>query len=79
MKSVVAAYKAYPLTDKNKYNNAINAKRVGFQQGYEKGCKDLIDAASTWMRSKIINELQYVDKRIVDSFINDFKKAMKGE
>ena len=40
MKSVEAAYKAYPLTNENKYNHEINAKRVGFQQGYEQAEKD---------------------------------------
>lgn len=39
-KSVVAAYNAYPLTNENKYNNEINAKRLGFQQGYEQAEKE---------------------------------------
>lgn len=39
--SIEAAYKAYPLTDENKNNTNINAKRVGFQQGYEQAEQDL--------------------------------------
>lgn len=44
MKSIVEAYKAYPLTADNRYNNELNAKRVGFQQGYEKAIKDIKNA-----------------------------------
>ena len=39
-KSVVAAYNAYPLTNENKCNNEINARRLGFQQGYEQAEKE---------------------------------------
>ena len=35
------AYKAYPLTEDNHLNHERNAKRVGFQQGYEQAEKDL--------------------------------------
>lgn len=40
IKSVVAAYNAYPLTNENKNNNEINARRLGFQQGYEQAEKE---------------------------------------
>ena len=40
-KAVEKAYKAYPLTEDNHLNHERNAKRVGFQQGYEQAEKDL--------------------------------------
>ena len=40
-KAVEKAYKAYPLTKDNRLNHERNAKRVGFQQGYEQAEKDL--------------------------------------
>lgn len=40
IKSVVAAYNAYPLTNENKNNNEINARRLGFQQGYDQAEKE---------------------------------------
>lgn len=44
-KAVEKAYEAYPLNESNRYNHEWNAKRVGFQQGYEQAEKDL---ALTW-------------------------------
>ena len=40
-KAVEKAYKAYPLTEDNHLNHEWNAKRVGFQQGYEQAEKDM--------------------------------------
>lgn len=40
-KAVLKAYEAYPLTESNRYNHGMNAKRVGYQQGYEQAEKDL--------------------------------------
>lgn len=40
-KAVLKAYEAYPLTESNRYNHEMNAKRVGYQQGYEQAEKDL--------------------------------------
>ena len=44
-KAVEKAYEAYPLNESNRLNHNWNAKRVGFQQGYEQAEKDL---ALTW-------------------------------
>ena len=37
--SIIEAYKAYPLTDDYMNHPEINAKRVGFQQGYDQAIK----------------------------------------
>ena len=50
-KAVEKAYKAYPLTEDNRLNHERNAKRVGFQQGYEQAEKDL---ELTWEDIKLI-------------------------
>ena len=34
-KAVEKAYKAYPYTEENYLNHEWNAKRLGFQHGYE--------------------------------------------
>jgi hypothetical protein len=53
-KAVEKAYKAYPLTEDNRLNHERNAKRVGFQQGYEQAEKDL---ELTWEDIKTIDKL----------------------
>lgn len=38
--AIEKAYDAYPLNESNRYNNEWNAKRVGYQKGYEQAEKD---------------------------------------
>lgn len=52
-KSVVAAYDAYPLTKKNMCNLETNARRVGFQQGYEQCQKDFMEKACKFLEDRI--------------------------
>ena len=40
--AIEKAYDAYPLNESNRYNNEWNAKRVGYQKGYEQAEKDII-------------------------------------
>ena len=40
-RAIEKAYDAYPLNESNRYNNEWNAKRVGYQKGYEQAEKDL--------------------------------------
>jgi len=54
-KAVEKAYKTYPLTEDNRLNHERNAKRLGFQQGYEQAEKDL---ALTWEDIKIVLDIE---------------------
>lgn len=53
-RAIEKAYETYPLDESNRYNHELNAKRVWFQQGYEKAEKNL---ALTWEDMKLIDEL----------------------
>lgn len=53
-KAVEKAYEAYPLNEENHLNHEWNAKRVGFQQGYEQAEKDL---ELTWKDIENIDKL----------------------
>lgn len=53
-KAVLKAYEAYPLTESNRYNHEMNAKRVGYQQGYEQAEKDL---ELTWEDVKMLQNI----------------------
>ena len=77
------AYKAYPLTEDNHLNHERNAKRVGFQQGYEQAEKELIDKAIGWI-VEIYNcheIMQYSDscEPPLSELIEWFKNYMKEE
>lgn len=77
-KSVVEAYNAYPLNDVNKYNVGINSKRVGFQQGYEKGTKDTVDAVIQFLRND--SRAKYMlecDWEILEDMRNAIEKLNK--
>ena len=71
MKAVVEAYEAYPLTDSNKYNGEINAKRVGYQQGYEKAVKD----CKKWLAEHINDYI--VKGRDIDLMFDDIKNDLE--
>lgn len=83
MKSVEAAYKAYPLTDDYMNHPETNAKRVGFQLGYEQCEKDLIDKACEWLYQWNRNQVEkHGSKAIIgcNDFtipVSDFRKAME--
>lgn len=53
-RAIEKAYETYPLDESNRYNHELNAKRVGFQHGYEQAEKNL---ALTWEDMKLIDEL----------------------
>jgi hypothetical protein len=55
-KAILKAYEAYPLTQSNRYNHELNAKRVGYQQGYEQAEKDL---ELTWEDMKLLQDISH--------------------
>lgn len=68
-KAVEKAYKAYPLTEDNHLNHEWNAKRLGFQQGYEQAEKDL---ELTW------EDMMIIHKCIKDAMNFHLYKMMEG-
>ena len=68
-KAVLKAYEAYPLTESNRYNHEINAKRVGYQQGYEQAEKDL---ELTW------EDIMLIHRHIKDAMNYHLYKMMEG-
>ena len=67
-KAVEKAYKAYPLTEDNHLNHEWNAKRVGFQQGYEQAEEDL---ELTW---KDINNIKLLTDQVECDYVEIDKK-----
>jgi len=61
-KAVEKAYKAYPLTEDNRLNHERNAKRLGFQQGYEQAEKDL---ELTWEDISTIRQIMFDYNRTI--------------
>jgi hypothetical protein len=59
------AYKAYPLTEDNRLNHERNAKRLGFQQGYEEAEQD--------------NELTWEDVSKIRQIMFDYNKQIRNE
>lgn len=41
-RAIEKVYETYSLNENNRYDHELNAKRVGFQQGYEHAEKDII-------------------------------------
>ena len=73
-RAIEKAYETYPLDESNRYNNELNAKRVGFQQGYEQSEKDTIERAAEWL-SSIENGDKIVDvKAFVEAFKNEIRE-----
>jgi len=71
-KAVEKAYEAYPLTEDNRLNHERNAKRVGFQQGYDQAEKDL---ELTWADMREL----YIIFAEVDTEIELCKTDIKAE
>ena len=80
-KAIEKAYEAYPLNKENHLNLGWNAKRVGFQQGYEQAEKDLIDKAVEWIKEINTHHhiMRYSDccEPPISELIEWFKNYMK--
>lgn len=77
MIATVKAYEAYPLTDVNKYNLEINAKRLGYQQGYEQCLKDMFEKIQTYFDENFHMRNEGAKHFIVSNHETDVEKIVQ--
>lgn len=82
--AIEKAYDAYPLNESNRYNNEWNAKRVGYQKGYEQAEAETIERACDWLFAHLPILVDYYNEDIHENadrseFIKLFRKQMEEE
>ncbi len=83
-RAIEKAYDAYPLNESNRYNNEWNAKRVGYQKGYEQAEAETIERACEWLFAHLTILVDYYNEDIHENadrseFIKLFRKQMEEE
>ena len=83
-RAIEKAYDAYPLNESNRYNNEWNAKRVGYQKGYEQAEEETIERACDWLFAHLPILVDYYNEDIHENadrseFIKLFRKQMEEE
>lgn len=83
-RAIEKAYDAYPLNESNRYNNEWNAKRVGYQKGYEQAEAETIERACDWLFAHLTILVDYYNEDIHENadrseFIKLFRKQMEEE
>lgn len=82
--AIEKAYDAYPLNESNRYNNEWNAKRVGYQKGYEEAEAETIERACYWLFAHLPILVDYYNEDIHENadrseFIKLFRKQIEEE
>ncbi len=83
-RAIEKAYDAYPLNESNRYNNEWNAKRVGYQKGYEQAEAETIERACEWLFAHLTILVDYYNEDIHEhadrsEFIKLFRQQMEEE
>lgn len=83
-RAIEKAYDAYPLNESSRYNNEWNAKRVGYQKGYEQAEAETIERACDWLFAHLPILVDYYNEDIYEQadrseFIKLFRKQMEEE